>query len=289
MKNEIISFEIIYDMIKLATIIYDFKDRFIFDLDNNTTTLLKNLDFENINIKNTNKIILKEICNDSPDGKLLHFYDNNINDLQAATTISHYHKRITIVFRGSSSIKDWLHNIIFYKTKLENDIYVHKGFYKQLMEHQFCEKIIEDIKNILKIYKSYDIYITGHSMGGALASIFGYILSKMIDNDNTVISFASQRVGNKTWNYNFNYKHNLRHYRIVNNRDIISRIPYINYYHVGNTIILKSNDYIFKSYYEVCDNFYNCVLFYFSRNDHKQENYYKKIKSFVNKTNINLY
>lgn len=53
--------------------------------------------------------------------------------------------------------------------------------------------------------------------------------------------------------------------------------------------LLKSNDYIFKNYYKNYHNFYNCILFYFSRNEHEQENYYKKIKSFVNKTNISLY
>ena len=42
--------------------------------------------------------MLQEIFENSPQGKLLHFYDNPHNDLQCGITISHLHKRLCITF-----------------------------------------------------------------------------------------------------------------------------------------------------------------------------------------------
>ena len=46
-----------------------------------------------------------------------------------------------------------------------------------------------------------------------------------------IISFASPRVGNKTWATSFNNKENINHLRIVNQKDIVTAIPYICYNH----------------------------------------------------------
>ena len=105
--------------------------------------------------------------------------------------------------------------------------------------------------------------------------------STQILNNITVVTFASPRVGNYKWYEKFNDKLNLRHYRIINNRDLVTVVPYINYYHVGNTILLRNSDIYMKKYYQKNDFFYNWVCCSYSINDHRLENYYHKLKEFV--------
>jgi len=246
----------------------------------NTTELLKTINFDEINLPELQKNILREICQNSPRGKLLYFYDNKNNDFQAGITISHIYKRISVIFRGTSSKKDWVHSLSFCKTKLMDDIYVHAGLYKQLYENNFCKNMLRDLENLSNKFKDYDIYTSGHSGGGALACMFGYIYSTMTPNNITTITFASPRVGDHKWFEQFNSKTNLRHYRIINNRDLVTAIPYINYYHVGNTLLLRDNDIHIKKYNDKTDTFLNWCCCSYSINDHSLENYYYKMALF---------
>ena len=276
-KDEIIESSIILDILKLTMLVYYFKVDFIFDLNNDTSTLLKNINFNELKLPNLQKNIFREICKNSPHGKLVHFYDNKNNDLQAGITISHTYKRISVVFRGTSSKMDWLHSLSFCKTKLFDNIYVHAGFHKQLTENNFCKNIIRDLEALSNIYQDYHIYVAGHSGGGALACLFAYIFSIITKNMITVISFASPRVGNQEWYKKFNKKENIRHYRVINNRDLVTAIPYINYYHVGNTLLLSDNDIYIKKYDEKNDTYLNWCCCSYSINDHALEKYYHKM------------
>ena len=278
-KTEEPNLHIVLDVLKLALLMYNLNVDFDFDSDQNTETLLNTIDANTLTgLSDLRKQLLIEICKTSPKGKLLHFYDNKNNGMQSAITISHTHKRICIIFRGSTTKQDWLYNLKFNKTNIGRDIYVHTGFYRQLTDNDYCNNIINDVKNLSHIYKNYEIYISGHSMGGALATIFGYKLSRQISDNVTIITFASPRIGNYTWYEKFNVIPNLRLYRVTNNRDIVTTIPYFKYYHVGNSMLLKKNDMIFKIYYQANDFFYNNICSSFSIYDHDIENYYRKIK-----------
>ena len=285
-KQQPINLSIIHELLKLSILIYNYNKDLVFDLNQTSNFLLKNIDFDNLNLSDIRKNILIEIFYNSPNGKLVHFYDNSYNDMQAGITISHSKKRICVIFRGSTSKLDWLYNFKFFKIRLDNNIKVHSGFYNQLTDNNFCDNIIQDIQKLLHFYKDYTIYVSGHSMGGALATLFGYFLSKKIENNITVITFASPRVGNRTWYEKFNFRYNLRHYRVINNRDIVSSIPYISYYHVGNTMLLHNSDYYYQSYVIYHDYFYKWFCYYYSSKDHALENYYTKIKYLINVKNL---
>ena len=84
-KDEIIESSIILDILKLTMLVYYFKVDFIFDLNNDTSTLLKNINFNELKLPNLQKNIFREICENSPHGKLVHFYDNKNNDSDANT------------------------------------------------------------------------------------------------------------------------------------------------------------------------------------------------------------
>lgn len=290
-KDKLIDSSIILDILKLTMLIYNYNKHFIFNRHDNASEILKNINIDDLEMPELRKQIFKEICEDSPKGQLLHFYNNKNNDMQGGLTISHQYKRICIIFRGSTSNMDWLHNFRICKTCLIDNIYVHGGFYKQLNENNFCNNIINDINNLLFKYPDYDIYISGHSLGGGLASLLSYLLSRIINNNITLITFACPRVGNYNWYKSFNSKTNLRHYRFINNHDIVTTIPYFNYYHTGNTILFKNADYIFTKYYEYKDSFLNSIMKSNSVDDHNLDNYYYKVimhdlNSFIDLSDI---
>ena len=206
------------DRIKLLTI--DKKQ------DDLSETKLKALDHININMS---------------DGLIKEFISDPDTDLQVGITTSERNKRINIIFRVSESTYDWLHDLNFIKTCIdkENNVYVHKGFYNQLTINDNHKKLILQVQELIKNNPDYNIFITGHSLGAGLSSLFGYLLSKEISNNITIISFASPRVGNYGWYKSFNKQENLTYYRFVNCNDVVTAFPSLLFYHVGQAIRLK--------------------------------------------------
>lgn len=227
-----INLNIIIESLRLSMLIYNY---------DNTKQYSSIQEYLNQNIK-TDKL-LNDIASYAPNGKVIKYINNNKTDLQVAVTKSYNKQKLSVVFRGSESKKDWLYNLKFPKTiiKNNNNIKVHKGFYLQLKNNinQLDQLVLNNIK------PNTQIIITGHSLGGALATIYGYLLCEKTDNVITIISFASPRVGNLKFKQSFNNKSNLIHHRITNNKDLICAIPIFNYHHVGKLINLKTKNNIF--------------------------------------------
>ena len=96
------------------------------------------------NINESEKELLVSLSKSSPNGKVFKFYDVKSTDIQVGITISESNKRISVVFRGTESWKDWYHDLLFNKNEIYDDIFVHNGFYRQL----HYENTYEDIKYI---------------------------------------------------------------------------------------------------------------------------------------------
>ena len=105
---------------------------------------------------------------------------------------------------------------------------VHSGFKEEV------DKLWPNIKeDLIREGKDRDVWITGHSLGGAMATI---ITSRCkgdtgCPNPEELHTFGSPKVG---WKSYTNY-HNFVHYRWVNNADIVARIPFwwMGYRHHG--------------------------------------------------------
>lgn len=105
-------------------------------------------------------------------------------------------------------------------------------------------------------YKDYDLYITGHSLGGALSTLLSFYLvstGKLADILNnkavTNISFASPRTGNDDYDKAFQAleaKGLLRHLRISNNGDLAPTFPQIfGFTHTGINLLLYKKKQLF--------------------------------------------
>ena len=282
-NNEIISHNIIIELLRITILVYNYGNDF--QLENSEQTIEEfickintNSEFcKNIKLNDFRKNILYEIDNCNSTSTVYKFISDKETDIQVGITINNKDKRICVIFRGSESLYDWYYDLHIGKHKLNENIMVHSGFYKQLHDTNVYNTLVKEIKYLLEINPNYSIYITGHSLGAALSTLFGYLLSFEIENDIIIVSFASPRVGNNEWKISFENKKNIKHYRITNNRDIVTAFPYYDYKHVGHNIRLFENN--VSTYYNYQDeSWYDfSILRCWCISDHNSELYYKNL------------
>ena len=229
------------DLIGLTVLMYDYEKKFKLEDEESIESFIgNNSDFIS-KLDNTRKNIFENLKNNSPFGKVEKYISDSETDLQVGITISEKNKRLNVIFRGTESYTDWKYDLMVTKRRLEKNIYVHNGFYQQLFRNNNFDKIKSKLLNLLKENPDYEINIVGHSLGGALSVLYGYLLSKTIKNQVNVISLGSPRVGNYDFRQDFDSQSNLKHYRITNNRDVITAVPMFYFYHTGINIHLNQN------------------------------------------------
>ncbi|KAJ1435027.1 Alpha/Beta hydrolase protein [Ochromonadaceae sp. CCMP2298] len=212
-----------------------------------------------------------------------------INDLktglQVAVTASLKAQRICVVFRGSDDEFDWVNNIKTLKTCIDKtqDVSVHRGFMGILTRH--IQDLMDCIDRLLGSHPLLDVYVTGHSLGGALATLFGYLLARSPAVEGrigrvTVVSFASPRVGNAGWRRAFDSTQGLAHYRVVNNRDLITATPSLLYKHTGTVLHLTNSPTTHMKLYQ--DYHYSWSRFSmftcWSVKDHNTSRYWRRLQ-----------
>lgn len=244
-KQKIIPHDDVLNMIELSMLVYNYGKDFTLKKNEDIDSLIANIKEADLSdVGEIRKKALVRLSNDCPHGNVITFIDNSNSDLQCVITKSETKKRITVVFRGSESLSDWYYDLSFFKTYLEKQkVYVHSGFYKQLTYGHEFTKIKNTIKMELVKNPDYEIFVTGHSLGGALCTLCGFLLSYEIKNDIQVISFASPRVGDSKWKRVFDSRANLSHYRVTNRRDIVTAAPMAWFEHVGDNIRVKDDCY----------------------------------------------
>jgi len=244
--------------------------------------------YENTNITSDFdgfKDSLEFLYNNYPNIRLYQFISNLDTDTQVGIFLDDSTNNIYITFRGTESIIDICNDINIKQICIDdnNSVFVHEGFYKSFIS--VYPEILDTIILLSKV-KDLNFFATGHSLGSVQTTLFSYLISdnKIINNKIIkLVTFGSPRLGNLTFKNTFEQKSNIIYYRIINHKDIVTSIPYINYYHVGKQYQLIDNDIIF-----VDDN--DCTNFYFgsccysnSVDDHSIQNY---INNFNGKQDI---
>ena len=152
-------------------------------------------------------------------------------------------KKILVIFKGSSSIDDFMSDLDFVEYDSPEDYTlgkVHRGFYDKLFEIENgkprCSYLIDLIQ---KYPDNYDIYMSGHSLGGGLATVFYPYLKhdKDISNKITIVTFGCPRTGDAV----FKNSINLITRRYIYNNDLVPHLPLaiFGYRHIPNHIHLK--------------------------------------------------
>ena len=162
--------------------------------------------------------------------------DNNVLIIFGYNT---FYNSLFIGFRGSSNIQNWIDNIQIKQIKPYSDknIAVEKGTYN--LYSSIHSDIYSILDKMVKKYNTNDILITGHSLGGALATISAFEMMYLNTPYNVkyLITFGSPRVGNDYFFEYFNY-FNIYSKRITHYFDIVPHLPemFFGYKHISNEI-----------------------------------------------------
>jgi|LakMenE01Jun11ns_1017448.scaffolds.fasta_scaffold9941531_3 triacylglycerol lipase len=106
---------------------------------------------------------------------------------------------------------------------------VHRGF------KESADDVWDELKEKIDDYgKTRTIWITGHSLGAAMATLISYRLqrSEELPNPQALFTFGSPKVGNKEYIKGIEAS-GILHFRFVNNADIVTRVPPWPYKHFG--------------------------------------------------------
>ncbi|MGR8999105.1 MAG: lipase family protein [Gammaproteobacteria bacterium] len=181
-------------------------------------------------------------------------------DAQAA--VLHNDDVVIICFRGSESptsydgFRDWFGTNLTFQlqdapSSWGRGVRVHRGFYVTL------DALYQGIRNhILSLANTRKVYLTGHSTGGALATLCGYRLQYVGGvNVEAVYSFGAPRIGNNGFAQSYTQLLGNRTYRWVNRFDLGAQVPDISapptptagivpiepYVHVGRLNYIEAN------------------------------------------------
>jgi hypothetical protein len=156
-------------------------------------------------------------------------------------------KSIYVVWRGSESKKDFQNDASIDKVPFLNDgEKVHIGF-------KYCwESVLGDTYDAIDSAlenlqgETTDIVVCGHSLGGAVATLYAHSIKKHYPKYNIKsVTIGSPRVGNKTFKDNYDLS-DIDTLRIVHNNDLVTHTPYIKFYHVNYQLRLDNNGNVLK-------------------------------------------
>ncbi|KAG9446803.1 hypothetical protein H6P81_012931 [Aristolochia fimbriata] len=187
------------------------------------------------------------------------FLDNVSTDTQVAIWRDNLCKRLVVSFRGTEQTKwkDLLTDLMLVPAGL-NPERIGGDFTQELQVHSGFLNAYDSVKNrIISLIKSsigftedaavsapkWHVYVTGHSLGGALATILTLELcsspmARLGVISVTMYNFGSPRVGNRRFVEVYNEKVK-DSWRVVNHRDIIPTVPRLmGYCHVAQPVYL---------------------------------------------------
>ena len=162
---------------------------------------------------------------------------------------------IVISFRGSETFENWLHNLDFPKKagypKCDG-CEIHEGFLSAWTEIQ--DDVIQEVEKLLSNMPSAQIFVTGHSLGAALAALCAaelgassHSLGKKITG---VYTFGQPRVGNQAF-HDFYGTGERVSWRVTHNRDIVPHLPLeaMGFHHTSTEVFYNEK----FTMYKVCD------------------------------------
>lgn len=169
------------------------------------------------------------------DGKFISVYGIDKNSAQAA--VVEHENFLCMAFRGTNERIDWMDNIDAFATSVLFGQF-HRGFWKSVEDVWLP---LDAKCRELQQQRRRPIFFTGHSLGGAMATIAA---AKYIHEDKpftSVYTFGQPRAMTRTTAQVFNMECKQRFFRFHNNNDIVTRVParLMGYSHVGSYLYIS--------------------------------------------------
>ena len=147
---------------------------------------------------------------------------------------------IVVAFRGSEApttldgFKDWLltnanNYLILPEGRAGTDFAAagvgarfHKGFLEAL--EMIWEPMLAAVNNAIRI-KERPVWVTGHSLGGALALLAAWRLQRSFVSIHEIVTFGAPMIGNDTAAKAFEQEFSGKIYRFVDLEDVVPHLP----------------------------------------------------------------
>jgi hypothetical protein len=142
---------------------------------------------------------------------------------------------VIIAFRGTADLRNWL-------TDLDCDLIrvgscrVHRGFYYAL------KAVESDLMATLSQGQGARLWVTGHSLGGALAMLWALWAAQSGYEIAGIYTFGQPRAGDAAFSQLYNSRLKDRTWRSVHAEDIVPRVPWLlgRYRHAGHEAFYPS-------------------------------------------------
>lgn len=136
---------------------------------------------------------------------------------------------MVVAFRGTDDVEDWIVNCNCLSPEPTEDGGVHAGFkgaYKTMRD---------DIRSLVRAKDPEFVWITGHSLGGALATVCAYDLYKIDRRRPTVhMTFGQPMVATLDMSNSLHKKLDGRFVHFANREDPVPRVPSFSYRHFSS-------------------------------------------------------
>ncbi|XP_042516258.1 lipase-like isoform X2 [Macadamia integrifolia] len=177
-------------------------------------------------------------CNDMTKGfEIIELIVDVQHCLQAFVGVAQDLNAIVIAFRGTQehSIQNWIEDLFWKQLDLNYpgmpDAMVHHGFYSAYHNTTIRLGVLDAVKTAKELYGDIGVMVTGHSMGGAMASFCALDLA--VNHGVRIVqfmTFGQPRVGNAAFASYFT-KHVPNTIRVTNDHDVIPHLPpYYSYF-----------------------------------------------------------
>ncbi|KAK7201290.1 lipase [Novymonas esmeraldas] len=176
------------------------------------------------------------ICNSIPGFRPAALLQSTDLDAFGYVGVDHTSKQIVFAFRGTSSLTNWLQNLKYFHTPYTlpttcgSKCQVHGGFFSTYKSVR--PQMLLSATRLVMASPTYQVLVTGHSLGGALALLAAVDLQLHLNSLTTspkhlaLYTFGAPRVGNSHFT---KWAHQLLangpHYRLTHARDPVPHLP----------------------------------------------------------------
>ncbi len=189
--------------------------------------------------------------------ELLEFISNPATDTHCMIALDH--GRVVVAFRGSNSKKNWASNTKVRRRGIDDRRHfflfnlpgvrllqdtagplIHSGFMSAYLP--LWDRVRAGVRRALAAASVTDhVYVTGHSLGGAMATLAALDLATQLGLRVTMHNFGSPRVGNYAFAKAYD-KVVPDSYRVVSDGDVVTGVPKLlfMYTHIGRECVVDT-------------------------------------------------
>ncbi|KAL0076056.1 lipase lipRs [Phycomyces blakesleeanus] len=183
----------------------------------------------------------------STDDTLVYTFDSSKYDTNGYIARNDKLKVINLVFRGTSSLENFVADFEFIAQSYPpvSGAKVHTGFYKAYLDVQ--KEVLSNMIEQIAAFPNYQVVASGHSLGGALATLGVLDLyqrdSRFNAKNLAVRTYGGPRVGNPTFAY-YVTGTGIDFERTVHKQDIVPHLPpqSFGFLHPGVEYWIKDGD-----------------------------------------------